>query len=280
MEFNTSDITAEVYKLIQDRLKIFNEGRALDGGIYFVLLPTEKTRYYTLWFYDKSAVHYPYILISDLELNALSSIDKAIRSIQNSFLPLHITNSINSLVEYGDDIIQFGKYRGKHLEDIYVIDPRYVTWIADKYEPKVKSEFRFKELAVSYSKVYQDLHTPRKYKTSASRFVGKQGDKIKNLTLLITRVRIEDDSYKTHITGGIEYFYVDQLLTAMDIHGNFYLFTLKASDRSFMSRTLSPGTHAYQIGEKMTIESAKILKHVEYHNTKYTKLGYLKISKN
>lgn len=277
MEFNASDITIEVYKLIQDRLRIFNEERALDGGIYLVLLPTEKTPYYTLWFQDKAAIHYPYIIISDLELNVLSSIDKAMRLMHNSFLPLHLTNSIPLRVENGDDIIQFGKYRGKHLQDIYGIDPRYVSWIADKYEPKVKGEFRFKELAVSYSKVYQDLNTPRKYKTSASHFVGKPGDKIKNLSLQITRVRIEDDSYKTHITGGIEYFYVDQLLTGMDIHGNFYLFTSKAADRSLMSRTLSPGTHAYRVGEKITIDSAKILKHVEFHNTKYTKLGYLKV---
>ncbi|MDF9828915.1 hypothetical protein [Parabacteroides sp. PF5-6] len=277
MEFNAPDITIEVYQLVQDRLRMFNEGRALDGGIYFVLLPTTKTPYYTLWFQDKAAIHYPYLLLSDLELHILSSIEKAIRLIQNSFLPLHLTNSIQPFVENGDDIIPFGKYRGKHLQDICVIDPRYVAWIADKYEPKVKSEFRFKELAVSYSKVYQDLNTPRKYKTSASRFVGKPGDKIKNLNLQITRVRIEDDSYKTHITGGTAYFYVDQLLTGMDVQGNFYLFTSKATDRSLMSRTLSPGTHAYRVGEKITIESAKILKHVEFHNTQYTKLGYLKV---
>lgn len=276
MEFNASDITAEVYKLIQDRLKIFNEGRALEQGIYFILLPSEKTRYYTLWFQDKSAPHYPYILILDLELNALSSIDKAMQHIQNSFLPLHLTNSIPSQVEYGDDIIRFGKYRSKHLQDIYVIDPRYVAWIADKYEPKVRSEFRFKELAVSYNKVYQDLNTLRKYKTSASRFIGKPGDRVKDLTLRITRVRIEDDSYKTHITAGVAYFYVDQLITGMDIHGNLYLFTFKATDRSLVSRTLSPGAHTWHVGEKITIESAKILKHIEYHNTKYTRLGYLK----
>ena len=40
-----------------------------------------------------------------------------------------------------------------NLHDIYTIDPRYVVWIADKYEPHVKSEMRFKELAVTYSKI-------------------------------------------------------------------------------------------------------------------------------
>ena len=80
------------------------------------------------------------------------------------------------------------------MHDIYTIDPRYVVWIADKYEPHVKSEMRFKELAVTYSKIYLDLQTRKKYKMPVSRFVGTPGEKLSDLKLTITKVRIEDDS--------------------------------------------------------------------------------------
>ena len=82
---------------------------------------------------------------------------------------------------------------------------------------------RFKELAVTYSKIYLDLQTRKKYKMPVSRFVGTPGEKLSDLKLTITKVRIEDDSYKTQIIRGTEYFYVDQLLTAVDIAGNYFL---------------------------------------------------------
>ena len=62
-------------------------------------------------------------------------------------------------------------------------------WIADKYEPHVKSEMRFKELAVTYSKIYLDLQTRKKYKMPVSRFVGTPGEKLSDLKLTITKVR-------------------------------------------------------------------------------------------
>ena len=58
---------------------------------------------------------------------------------------------------------------------------------------------RFKELAVTYSKIYLDLQTRKKYKMPVSRFVGTPGEKLSDLKLTITKVRIEDDSYKTQI---------------------------------------------------------------------------------
>ena len=60
-----------------------------------------------------------------------------------------------------------------------------------------------------------------------SRFVGTPGEKLSDLKLTITKVRIEDDSYKTQIIRGTEYFYVDQLLTAVDIAGNYFLLRIK-----------------------------------------------------
>lgn len=272
----SSDISEEMIKLIREKIEAFNLRRVTDNGRYCIVFPTDKTLYYTLWFNNPHAIHYPYICISNLELDILASLNKSMRLIQNSFLPLCITDSDEPLLHNTDDIIMFGKYRGRHLQDIYSIDPRYVSWLADKFTPTTKTEERFKELAVSYNKVYLDLQIRKKYKKKVSDYVGKQGDKLHDLELTIIRVRIEDDSYKTRLYDGVEYFYVDQLITATDTAGNLYLTTVKAKDRSLESRTLSPGTYAYRTGEIMHISSAKVLKHIESFQTRYTKLGYLK----
>ena len=277
MDENTSGISGEIQKMILDKLNTFNRGKTSDKGRYYILLPTSKTLYYTLWFFTPSATYHPTVYLANLDLNAISSVNKAIMMVSNSFLPLFITTDIKDSPDNGDDIISFGKYRGYHLHDIYTIDPRYVVWIADKYEPHVKSEMRFKELAVTYSKIYLDLQTRKKYKMPVSRFVGTPGEKLSDLKLTITKVRIEDDSYKTQIIRGTEYFYVDQLLTAVDIAGNYFLLRIKAKDRSLTTQTLPPGAHAFQVGEKLTLTSAKVLKHIESRTIKYTRIGYIKI---
>ena len=113
-------------------------------------------------------------------------------------------------------------------------------------------------------------------------FVLERGPKIGTLRFGIANASfcglyIEDDSYKTQIIRGTEYFYVDQLLTAVDIAGNYFLLRIKAKDRSLTTQTLPPGAHAFQVGEKLTLTSAKVLKHIESRTIKYTRIGYIKI---
>lgn len=271
-------ITEEILKMIREKLEIFNRGRVAGKGRYYILPPNEKTLYYTLWFYNPLAIYHSFIYLSDLELNSIGSVSKAMRMTANSYLPLSIIREIESYVENGDDIILFGRYRGHHLQEVYAIDPRYILWLADKYQPRVKSEYRFKEMASSYARVYLDLQTRRRYKTSSSQFTGETGEKLKDFTLTVVHVKIADDHYKTKVVGGTPYFYVDQLLTATYEAGNLFLLTIKAADRSLVSGTLAAGAHAYVCGEKLKIASAKILKHVELHNIKYTKLGYIKLN--
>lgn len=277
MERHLSDIPNETFQLIRERLDLFNEKRTAEEGQYFIIFPSDKSLYYTLWFFAPSATYYSYIFISNLELNAFSSANKAIRILSNSSHRLSLDDNIEPVQHNGDDIIMFGKYRSRHLQDIYAIDPGYVSWLADKYEPQVKSEFRFKELAVNYKKVYLDLQAKRISRNMSGAFVGKPGEKMQNLKLSILKVRVEDDPYKTRLVNGVEYFYVDQLITATDTDGNLFSFTIKAADRSLVSRTLAPGTHTYQKGDTIEITSSKILKHFESHDRKYTKIGYLKI---
>lgn len=271
-------ISDYIEQFVLDKLKRFNEGRSSGKGVYYILLPTVKTAYYTLWFYNPKAIYHFFVFIGDLDINAMSSVNKAIKILTNTYSTLQIINQITPGPDNGDDIILFGKYRGYHLHEIYTIDPRYVCWIADKYEPHVKSEQRFKELAETYRNIYLDLQTYRIYKTPVSQHIGTIGDKLTSLVLTISRVRIEDNPYKTKVVGGTPYFYVDQKIVATDNAGNLYFFTIKATDRSLQSGVLNNAAHAYQSGEKLLVKSAKVLKHYTSRNIKYTKLGYLKLA--
>lgn len=270
-------ISDYIEQFVLDKLKRFNEGRASDKGAYYILLPTPKTAYYTLWYYNPKAVHHLSVFVGNLDINAIGSVNKAMKTIANSYSTLHIVTHIEPAPDNGDDIILFGKYRGYHLHEIYLIDPKYVCWIADKYEPKVKSEQRFKELAVTYRNIYLDLHTSRIYKVPVSQHVGTVGEKLTDFTLTVVRVRVEDNPYKTQIIRGTPHFYVDQKIIATDKSGNLFFFTIKATDRSLQSGVLSNAAHAYQPGETLKFKSAKVLKHYLSSTIKYTKLGYLKL---
>ena len=270
------NISGYIEQFVLDKLNTFNEGRNTDKGVYFILLPNEKTAYYTLWFYNPAAEFHPNVFLSTLDVNAINSVEKAMKTTANSYARLTIKMRLQSISHNADDIVSFGKYRGYHLFEVAAIDPKYVTWIANKYEARVQSERRFKELAATYSWVYQDLNTSRTHKVPVSRFIGTIDEKLNDLHLSVRRVKVEDNPYKTRSVRGTTHFYVDQKIVASDESGNLFFFTIRASDRSLESGKLSNADHAYQAGEIMHIRSAKVIKHYTSRNIRYTKLGYIK----
>ena len=271
-----SNISDYIEQFVLDKLNMFNEGRNEDKGVYYILLLNEKTAYYTLWFYNPAAEYHPNIFLSTLDVNAINSVGKAMKAVANSFVKLTVKIRIESISHNADDMISFGKYRGYHLFEVALIDPKYVTWIANKYEAHVQSERRFKELAATYSWVYQDLNTSRIHKMPVSRFVGTIDEKLTDLHLTIRQIKIEDNPYKTRVIRGTTHFYVDQKVIAADDSENLFFFTIRATDRSLESGKLSNSDHAYQVGEKLYIRSAKVIKHYASRNIRYTKLGYVK----
>lgn len=270
------NISGYIEQFVLDKLNTFNEGRNTDKGVYFILLPNEKTAYYTLWFYNPAAEFHPNVFLSTLDVNAINSVEKAMKTTANSFARLTVKMRLESISHNADDIVSFGKYRSYHLFEVAAIDPKYVTWIANKYEARVQSERRFKELAATYSWVYQDLNTSRTHKVPVSRFIGTIDEKLNDLHLSVRRVKVEDNPYKTRSVRGTTHFYVDQKIVASDESGNLFFFTIRASDRSLESGKLSNADHAYQTGEIMHIRSAKVIKHYTSRNIRYTKLGYIK----
>lgn len=270
------NISGYIEQFVLDKLNTFNEGRNTDKGVYFILFPNEKTAYYTLWFYNPAAEFHPNVFLSTLDVNAINSVEKAMKTTANSFARLTVKMRLESISHNADDIVSFGKYRSYHLFEVAAIDPKYVTWIANKYEARVQSERRFKELAATYSWVYQDLNTSRMHKVPVSRFIGTIDEKLNDLHLSVRRVKVEDNPYKTRSVRGTTHFYVDQKIVASDESGNLFFFTIRASDRSLESGKLSNADHAYQAGEIMHIRSAKVIKHYTSRNIRYTKLGYIK----
>ena len=270
------NISGYIEQFVLDKLNTFNEGRNTDKGVYFILLPNEKTAYYTLWFYNPAAEFHPNVFLSTLDVNAINSVEKAMKTTANSFARLTIKMRLEYISHNADDIVSFCKYRSYHLFEVAAIDPKYVTWIANKYEARVQSERRFKELAATYSWVYQDLNTSRMHKVPVSRFIGTIDEKLNDLHLSVRRVKVEDNPYKTRSVRGTTHFYVDQKIVASDESGNLFFFTIRASDRSLESGKLSNADHAYQAGEIMHIRSAKVIKHYTSRNIRYTKLGYIK----
>ena len=84
---------------------------------------------------------------------------------------------------------------------------------------------RFVQIAQVYHSVHLDIQKRQAHqKYSTSRFLGKEGDKVKELTLKVLRVRLEDDPYKTTVKGTTPYFYVRQILTLEDPIGNLVTF--------------------------------------------------------
>lgn len=271
------NIADYIGQFVVDKLNTFNAGRNADKGVYFILLPNEKTAYYTLWFYNPRAEHHPNVFLSTLDVNAINSVEKAMKAVGNSLTTLTVKRRIDSISHNADDIISFGKYRGHHLFEVATIDPKYISWIANKYEARIQSERRFKELATSYSWVHQDLQTSRTHKAPVSCFVGTIDEKLKDLKLITLRIKVEDNPYKTRVIRGSTHFYVDQKIVATDEYGNLFFFTIRATDRSLESGKLSNADHAYQVGEIMHIRSAKVIKHYISRNIRYTKLGYIKL---
>lgn len=121
----------------------------------------------------------------------------------------------------GDDLIFFGKYRGHFLHEILKIDPAYLSWVAYKFIPKIPKQERFVKIAQAYHSIHLDIMIRKsREKRSSSRYLGELGEKLTDLKLKVTRVRLEDDPYKTRVNGTTPQFFVKQVLTLTDASGN------------------------------------------------------------
>lgn len=267
-------------ELLYKKLNEYNAGRASykEAGAYFVVLPRPGYPRYSLWIYSPLPERQSIFYIQDLS----EDINESLR-VASSLC--YYSPRCMLLVEYnakrmqskGDDIIFFGKYHGHYLHEILQIDPGYLTWIAFKFTPRIPKQERFTQIARIYHSVYLDILQRKAKQPSAGRFLGKEGEKVENLTLTVLSVRLEDDPYKTQIRGTTPYFYVRQILKLKDASGNLVTFRISARTASRHSCQLPAAEHAYQADETVHIASARIANTYTIGKNKWTRLNYVKL---
>ena len=267
-------------EILYKKLNEYNLGRASykEAGAYLVVLPRPEYPRYSLWIYSPLPERQSIFYIQDLS----EDINESLRAASSL---CYYSPRCMLLVEYnakrmqsrGDDIISIGKYHGHFLHEIFRIDPGYISWIAYKFTPRIPKQERFVQITQIYHSVHLDIQKRQAHqKYSTSRFLGKEGEKVEDLTLIVLRVRLEDDPYKTIVKGNTPYFYVRQILTLEDSIGNLVTFRTSARTASRESCQL-PGTeHAFQPGETVYIASARIARTYTSGNKQYTRLNYVK----
>lgn len=252
------------------RIEAFNRGRNRDNGFYAICMATAFRPSYTLWrvFPQRSEP----LFVRTLGVTLESAIERAFTLLQNCnvWLEAAASSSFEPYYTVMDEIIPFGKYKGKHLSEIFYIDPSYVNWLGNKFTPESRKYDRLIAQAKCLSIVYFEftVHKPRV--ASVSRYVRNVGDKLKDLQLTVLNVRLQTDTYKPD-------FYVDQNVLAADRDGNRFIFLIKAAARSLTPNALSCHSRKIEKHEMLQVKSAKVMSHYESHGVRYTRLGYVKL---
>ena len=197
--------------LLYAKLNEYNRGRASfkEVGVYLMVLPRPGKPNYSLWLYSPLPEKQSILYIHDLS----PDINESLRMASTMF---YYSKRCIILVDYnekrmqsnGDDLIFFGKYRGHFLHEILKIDPAYLSWVAYKFIPKIPKQERFVKIAQAYHSIHLDIMIRKsREKRSSSRYLGELGEKLTDLKLKVTRVRLEDDPYKTRVNGTTPQFF-------------------------------------------------------------------------
>lgn len=252
-----------------ERIEAFNRGRSRDNGMYVITMAAAYRPYYALW--RVFPARRSPVFVRTLGVTFEAAAGRAFELLQNCNVWLGVAGSSAFESYYGeaDEIIPFGKYKGKHLSEIFYIDPSYVYWLANKFVPAGRKYDRLKELAGCLVTVHFEftVHKPRV--ASVSRFVGNAGDRLKDLQLVVLNVRLQVDTYKPD-------FFVDQNVLAADRDGNRFTFLVKAAAHSLTPNALSCRSRKVEKYETLRVKSAKVMSHYESHGVRYTRLGYVK----
>lgn len=271
-EVSLYGVNAGIARKVFMDLEEFNKGRRDDTGFYAVSVATQHRSVYALWRIFSQPGRFP-LYIQNLALTFEDAVGRAAKYLRNCNVSLQVLDNAYFEPYYGvsDDIISFGKYSGKRLAEIYYIDPHYVLWIANKFEPRNRKDERFVALAQGFRQVYLETVISKRQLPAVSRYIGTVGEKLKDLHLTVITVRLQVDSYKPD-------YFVDQHVLAADMDGNRFSFVVKAAARSLAPDILSCYTCKINVKEQLHLLSAKVLSHYESRGIRYTRLGYIKLA--
>ena len=249
----------------------FNYSRTSASGMYAISMATDFRPYYALW---RLFPNEQPLFVRTLAVTFQAAIERAMMMLQNCNVRLVCSDNSEFEACYGrtDDIISFGKYRGKRLAEIYYVEPSYILWLANKFKPETDRFDKLIYLARLFSVVHFEITVHKNRISSVSKYVGEKGEKLKGLCLKVINVRRQVDTYKAD-------YYVDQNILAADLDGNRFVFLVKASGRSLSPNELSCHSRVVEKGEELHILSAKVMSHYENRGVRYTRLGYVKLQK-
>lgn len=273
-------ISAAEQESLYRKLNEYNLKKASykEVGAYLVVLPRADHPKYSLWVYSPLSERQSIFYLFDLSTDIYETLRMASTLCYYSTRPLLLVEyNAKRMQNRGDDIISIGKYHGHYLHEVMQIDPAYLAWIAFKFTPRIPKQERFVQIARIYHSVYLDILQRQTKQPTSGRFLGKEGDKVENLTLTVLSVKIEDDPYKTQVRGTTPYFYVRQVLKLKDASGNYVTFRVNARTASRHSCRLPAMEHTYQAGETVHVVSASIARTYVAGNVKYTRLIRVKV---
>lgn len=132
----------------------FNSGRTSENGFYAISIATPYRRYYALWriFADER----PPLFIRTLADTFVMAAGKAMDLLKYCKVTLKWVDNTFFIPYYEQtyDTLTFGKYRGKRIAEVYYIDPNYVLWMANRFEPEKKKLLKLKETAQCFAVVH------------------------------------------------------------------------------------------------------------------------------
>lgn len=236
---------------VQDAEKYLEEGKDPDwdykDGYFFIDVSGRYSVYYTLWRYSKINNHF----ITNLSTDFQTAVEKAKKASGRIPVIIDSTGTKAGLFQAAkNEILTFGRHRGKTIGDIFVEDPKYILWLNHGYEGGLSDVIR--EKVKYYVNLYFETVAKKNSETSKSEFVGKVGEKIE----------IEADVYRYEERMGN--FGAELVCYLVDDNDNKYL--------------------TYNIGKRVkkgdTIKMiAKVKKHEIKLGIKFTILYYCKIIK-
>ena len=275
-------ITEAEQQAIYAQLNTYNAPRASykEAGCYLVVLPHEGHTAYSLWIYTPLLERRSILYIGDLTEDIYVSLRMVTSELWYANRRVLIVQyNEKRMATHGDDLMSGGKYRGHYLYEILRIDPSYVNWLACKFTARIPKQERMVRMAQAYMAYYRDRMERRTRAQRAGQFMGKKGDKLTDLVLRVTQVRLEDDPYKTRVAGNTPLFYVTQKLHAIDREGNVAYLLLASKNPSYVSGQLSSMEHAYKPGDILYIASARVAGTFERNGIRQTRLNYVRFKK-
>lgn len=278
---NIPGIPPSEQALLYSKLNEYNRGRTSykEVGAYLVVMPRAGQPAYSLWIYSPLPERQSIFYICDLTADVHEALRTASTLCFYSPRPLLMVEyNAKRMQSKGDDLVFFGKYRGHFLHEVLRIDPAYLSWIAFKFQPQIPKQERFVQIARIYHSVYLDVQRRKLRPKASGRYLGKEGERVENLTLMVQSVRVEDNPYKTQVRNGVRCFYVRQVLKLRDAAGNAVLMRINARTSSRESCQLPATEHAFRTGETLRVASARIAGTYMSGNVCHTRLSHVKFA--